>query len=179
MTSTRHSSTIHPNYPMILCSLSTLYSVPAIHIGRSGSLAQYPPTVTQNEESEMQHEGYSDAITPPTSPSSYKAMSVKVINPDIKSESKLLMLTNVDSSKPDSPRELKRMIFEQFGRKIVPSNLRFDVGYYRGNKRVCLVGVNDMEDVNKLLRSTDGHEVTLWCMGCTTKTKRETYACYQ
>ena len=27
-----------------------------------------------------------------------------------------------------------------------------------------------MEDVNKLLRS-DGHEVTLWCMGCTTKQK--------
>ena len=28
-----------------------------------------------------------------------------------------------------------------------------------------------MED--KLLRSTDGHEVTLWCMGCTTKTTKQ------
>lgn len=142
-----------------------------IHISRSGSLAQYSPPVTQNEEREMPHEGYSDAITPPTTPSSSKAVSVKVINPDKKSESKLLMLRNVDSSKLDSPCELKRMIFDQFGGEIVPSNLRFDVGYYRGNKRVCLVSVNDMEDVNKLLRSTDGHEVTLWCMGCTTKQK--------
>ena len=41
----------------------------------------------------------------------------------------------------------------------------------RGNKRVCLVSVDDMEDVNKLFRSTDGHEVTLWCMGCTKKQK--------
>lgn len=109
--------------------------------------------------------------TPPTTPSSSKAVSVKVINPDKKSESKLLMLRNVDSSKLDSPRELKRTIFDQFGGEIVPSNLRFDVSYYRGSKRVCLVSVNDMEDVNKLLRSTDGHEVTLWCMGCTLEQK--------
>ena len=37
------------------------------------------------------------------------------------------------------------------------------------SKRVCLVSVNGMKDVNKLLRSSDGHEVILWCMGCTMK----------
>ena len=35
----------------------------------------------------------------------------------------------------------------------------------------CLVSVDDMEDVNELLHSTDGHEVTLCFMGCTTKQK--------
>ena len=85
-------------------------------------------------------------------------MVVKGINPEKKSESKLLMLRNVDTGKLDSPRELKHMIFDQFGGEIVPGNLMFDVDYYRGNKRVCLVSVDDMEDVNKLLCSTDGHE---------------------
>ena len=56
MTSTRQGRTIHYDHPMIICSLS-------IHISTSGSLALYPPPVTQRE---MQHEGYSDAITPPT-----------------------------------------------------------------------------------------------------------------
>ena len=92
------------------------------HIGRSASLA-YPTPVSQNEECETQHEGYSDTITPPTTPTSSKAVSVKVINPDKKSKSKLLMLRNVDSSKLDSPRELKRMVFDQFGGEIVPGKL--------------------------------------------------------
>ena len=33
---------------------------------------------------------------------------------------------------------------------------------------MCLVSA---EDVDKLLRSSDGHEVTLWCMGCKAKQK--------
>ena len=60
----------------------------------------------------------------------------------------LLMLRNVNTSKLDSPRELKQLILDQFGGEIVPGDLKFDVGYFRGNKRVCLVSVDDMEGVN-------------------------------
>ena len=83
------------------------------------------------------------------------------------------MFIFVDTDKLDSPRELKRMIFDQFGGEIISWNLTFDIGYFRNNKRVCLVSADDMEDVNKLLRSSDGHKVTLWCMGCKTKQKRK------
>ena len=116
----------------------------------------------------MKNEGYFYTTAPPTTTLSSKAVAVKVINPEKRSESKLLMLRNVDTGKLDSPCELKHMIYDQFGGETVRGNLTFDVGYY---KQVCLVSLDDMEDVNKLLCSTDGHEVTLWCMGCTTKQK--------
>ena len=83
------------------------------------------------------------------------------------------MLKNVNTSKLDSPCELKQLILDQFGGEIVPGDLMFDTGYLRGNKRVCLVSVDDMEAVNKLFHSTDGHEVTLWCKGCTKETSSE------
>lgn len=79
------------------------------------------------------------------------------------------MSRNVDNDKLDSPCELTCMIFDQFGVEIVPGNLMFDVSHVRGNKQVCLVSADDMEDVNELLSLNDGHEVTLWCMGCKTK----------
>ena len=43
------------------------------------------------------------------------------------------MLRNVNTSKLDSPRELKQLILDQFGGEIVPGDLKFDVGYFRGN----------------------------------------------
>ena len=134
------------------------------------SAPAYQPSVS-NPERETLRDDNSETTSPPTTPLSPITVAVKVINPEKKSESKLLMLRNVNTSKLDSPRELKQLILDQFGGEIVPGDLKFDVGYFRGNKRVCLVSVDDMEDVNKLFRSTDGHEVTLWCMGCTKKQK--------
>ena len=157
------------NSPRLSYDMFTFNTGP-IHIT---SASPYPGVSQNDEDRETLHEGFSETTTPPTTPLSPEAVAVKVINPEKKSESKLLMLRNVDYNKLDSPRALKHLILDQFGGEIVPGNLKFDVGYYRGNKRVCLVSVDDMEDVNKLLRSTDGHEVTLWCMGCTTKTTKQ------
>lgn len=114
---------------LIIYSLLTLDQIiSAVH------LRVNPPQ--QNEQCETLHEGYSNTTTPPTIPLSSKGVAVKVIDPEEKSESKLLMLRNIDTDKLDSPRELKRMIFDQFGGDIVPGNLTFDVGYFRGNKCV-------------------------------------------
>ena len=38
-----------------------------------------------------------------------------------------------------------------------------------GNKRISILGTEDMEDVRKLLRNKDSSRVTLWCMGLSKK----------
>ena len=62
-------------------------------------------------------------------------VEIKVINPDKSSESHLITLTNVDCDKLGSPMDLKT-IFDQLGQNLVSKHLAFDVGYYRGSKRV-------------------------------------------
>ena len=61
-----------------------------------------------------------------------------------------------------------RIVFEQLGQNIVSKDLTFDVGYYKGTKRVTILSADDMRDVKRLLRST-GSKVALWCMGLSTK----------
>ena len=38
---------------------------------------------------------------------------------------------------------------------LVSRDLTFDVGYYRGNKQVNILGSDDMQDVKKLLRNRE------------------------
>ena len=123
-----------------------------------------------HEDFEAEYDVYDDNLE--SSPSkTLTTVAVKVINPEKKSESKLFMLRNVGIDKLDSLPELKHVILDQFGGEIVSADLKFDVGYFRGNKRVCLLNADDMNDVKKLFRSSDGHNVTLWCMGCSRKRK--------
>ena len=99
-------------------------------------------------------------------------VEIKVINPDKRSENKLFMLRNVDCDKLGSPMDLNMIIFDQLGQNLVPRDLTFDVGYYRGNKRVNILGSDNMQDVRKLLRNRDSSGVsscTLWCMGLSAK----------
>ena len=61
-------------------------------------------------------------------------VDVKVINPDKRSDIKLYVLRNVDCGKLSSPTDINKLIFEQLGHNIVPRDLKFDVGYYKGTK---------------------------------------------
>ena len=92
-------------------------------------------------------------------------VEIKVINPDKRSEIRLFKLRNVDCDKLSSPVDLNKVIFDQLGQNLVSKDLAFDVGYYMGNKRISILGTDDMEDVRKLLRNKDSSGVTLWCMG--------------
>ena len=99
-------------------------------------------------------------------------VEIKVINPDKRSESRLFTLRNVDCDKLGSPMDLNKTIFDQLGQNLVSKDLAFDVGYYRGNKRVNILGSDDMQDVRRLLRNKDSSGVsscTLWCMGLSAK----------
>ena len=100
------------------------------------------------------------------------SVDIKVINPDKRSENKLFTLRNVDCDKLGSPVDLNKIIFDQLGQNLVSRDLTFDVGYYRGNKRVNILGSDDMQDVRKLLRNRDSSGIsscTLWCMGLSAK----------
>ena len=99
-------------------------------------------------------------------------VEIKVINPDKRSENRLFTLRNVDCDKLSSPIDLNKIIFDQLGQNLVSKDLTFDIGYYRGNKRVNILGSDDMQDVRKLLRNKDSSGVsscTLWCMGLSAK----------
>ena len=78
-------------------------------------------------------------------------VEIKVINPDKRSENKLFTLRNVDCDKLGSPMDINKIIYDQLGQNLVSKGLTFDVGYYRGNKRVNSLGSDDMQDVRKLL----------------------------
>ena len=119
---------------------------------------QISPRRTNLEETPTDHRLYTDGST----------VEMKVINPDKRSDIRLYMLRNVDCDELSSPADINRIVFEQLGQNIVSKDLTFDVGYYKGTKRVTILSADDMRDVKRLLRST-GSKVTLWCMGLSTK----------
>lgn len=86
-------------------------------------------------------------------------VEIKVINPDKRSEIKLFTLRNVDCDKLGSPMDVNKFIFDQLGQNLVSKDLTFDVGYYRGNKRVNILGSSDMQDV-RILRNKDSSGVS-------------------
>ena len=52
-----------------------------------------------------------------------------------------------------NPADLNEIIFDQLGQNLVSKDLTFDIGYYRGNKRMNILGSDDMKDVRKLLHN--------------------------
>ena len=99
------------------------------------------------------------------------SVPVKIINPDKKSEAKLYMLRDVDKENLGTLTDFKEMIFEQFGEEVVNSELDFEMGFYRNNKRVWVRSAADFNDyIKKAIRSSDN--VTLWCMGVSEKRRR-------
>ena len=75
----------------------------------------------------------------------------------------------MDCDKLGSPVDLNKIIFDQLEQNLVSGDLTFDVGYYRGNKRVNILGYDDMQDVRKLLRNGQLRSFILWCMGLSAK----------
>ena len=92
------------------------------------------------------------------------SISLKVINPDKRSEAKLYILRNVSWQHLSDPNKVRDFFVEQLCDQI-SSNAVFDFGYYRGNKRVWVRNNEDLKEVHKLLKSNDSHSVTLWCDG--------------
>ena len=92
------------------------------------------------------------------------SVSVKVINPSKKSDTRLFILRNVELQKLKTPESMKNLLLSQLGQEIVAKE-SFEMGYFQGNNCVWVRNENDSQEVVKLLRSKDNHCVTLWCMG--------------
>ena len=94
------------------------------------------------------------------------SVSVKVINPSKKSDTRLFILRNVELQKLKTPESMKNLLLSQLGQES------FEMGYFQGNERVWVRNEDDIQEVVKLLRSKDNHCVTLWCMGKSQASKR-------
>ena len=65
---------------------------------------------------------------------------------------------------------MKQLLVDQLA-TIVRENVA-EMGYFRGNKRIWIRNDEAMKEVQRLLRSKDSHNVTLWCMGRDSAPKR-------
>ena len=92
------------------------------------------------------------------------SVSVKVINPSKKSDTRLFILRNVELQKLKTPESMNNLLHSQLGQEIVAKE-SFKMGYFQGNKRVLVQNEDDIQEAVKLLRSKGNHCVTLWCKG--------------
>ena len=93
------------------------------------------------------------------------SVNVKVIcTGEKRNEHKMYILRNVDLKKVQDVHYLKRIILDQFGSDIVSPKLSFDVGYFKGNKRIWIRTNADLTELLQLLQSKGA---TLWCDGIT------------
>ena len=63
------------------------------------------------------------------------SVTVKIINPDKKSEYRNYLIRDVDSKNVQTLNGVKSLLKEELG-EMVPTAFDFDVGFYRGNKQV-------------------------------------------
>ena len=96
------------------------------------------------------------------------SVSVKVINPSKKSDTRLFILRNVELQKLKTPENMNKLLLSQLEQEIVAKE-SFEMGYFQGNKCVWVRNKDDFQEVVKLLRSKC---VTLWCMGKSQASKR-------
>ena len=68
--------------------------------------------------------------------------------------------------------DLKNELLKQFSKKTVSEDLKFDVGYYQGTKRIWIRNEADLKDFFQALQTKGA---TLWCDGvahCKTSTRK-------
>ena len=91
------------------------------------------------------------------------SINVKVLSPTGKrNDYKTYVLRDVSLEAIKDVKSLKELILEQFGSSIVSETLKFDLGFYQGNKRIWIRTPEDLSELLHLLRNKG---VTLWCDG--------------
>ena len=66
-------------------------------------------------------------------------ITVRVINPGKKKETRVFTLRSVCADTLKSPQQLRDKLLEQFGSDIVPGDTSFELGYFRGQKKCRFV----------------------------------------
>jgi hypothetical protein len=94
-------------------------------------------------------------------------LSVKVVNPSKKNDTKLFILRDVDTHQLDKPERLQKLFTEQLQGEV-SSQPNFEFGYYKGNARVH---VRSVEDCKELAKNVVKSKSMLWCMGTDNSSK--------
>ena len=89
-------------------------------------------------------------------------LTIKVINPKNKKDAKVYVIS-VPVTSTATLTQLREVILEQLGKKVVHVDLVFDVGYVSsGSTKICFKEAEDMNvELNKVVAK--GH--VLWCEG--------------
>jgi hypothetical protein len=139
---------------------------------------QWPSAENCSQLSRIQAAGLEATGRPasPSSPSSDKSEpivvspSVKIICPNEKnSEHKVFLLNHVNFGDIETLDSLRDEIFDQFGGDYIDENCGFDLGYYKGSKRIWMRNDGDLKELTRLLVA---RPITLWCSGRKKKSKK-------
>lgn len=130
-----------------------------------------PGYQTQTQGHHLQQSSYPSQTSPVgENGTNLVSASVKLICPNEKqSEHRVFMLRDIDIGDIMTLGSLREEISIQFGDEFIDGNSDFDVGYFKGNKRIWIRNDNDLKDLTKLLKSKG---VTLWCNGKRKSRKR-------
>ena len=91
------------------------------------------------------------------------SFAVKVISPSKRSEYKTFMLKDIDVSGVEKIPDLREILVFELGQTTVSPHAPFELGYYKGSKRIWIRNNAELQEVLKLLKT--GNKLTLWCDG--------------
>lgn len=90
-------------------------------------------------------------------------VSCRVISTSRKKDVKIFQLRNISRAHMSSVEALKAEVHKQLGDSIVSKELKFDIGYMKGQTKVCFHSEDDLLEVWRTLEK--GEACTLWCDG--------------
>ena len=96
-------------------------------------------------------------------------LTIKVINPKHKRETKTYILRSVTLNSVTTLKRLKEIVFEQLGKNVVCFSLHFDIGYVKGSSKICF---SQSDDIKMELVKVQKHGYSLWCEGLDVSQKR-------
>ena len=72
-------------------------------------------------------------------------------------------MRGVTKSAVSTPQQLKKELLKQFGADLISCDLKFSVGYMKGNSKVSIVSSADMNDLWTTVSTKGDDGVVLWC----------------
>ena len=86
---------------------------------------------------------------------------IKIFHPSRKRESKIYML-NLNLSKMKTLKSLQEEILDQLGKSVIKFDLKLDVGWLSGSRRI---NFTDGDDIRSELKCIKSKSKSLWCDG--------------
>ena len=138
---------------------------------QANSILQRRATNLMPAQSSSAAQGVAPAPQPTQKASPNHSFRVRVFNPDCKKQYDTLMLRDIAKESMNSPLDLKKEIWKQFGSEVVSSDLDFAVGYMKGNSKLSIISAADVDDVWGSVKKRES--IRLWCDRVRVQSKRK------